>query len=185
MDYFNLAEEGMEKGIGSTDDIALAKAKGKKNNIDSPPEKKYEILSSCRMNDDEVDEQINKSIFDRSEQDLPLENTTQESQEPTENEQPNDTTDSTNESSTNNVNSSNKHESVEESVEESQEITENTTEDPTQEKENPEFYDIKGTQSTIEEGNSSNSLNHQNNENDNSAEGGPNNKKDISMDSLD
>ncbi|OUM66384.1 hypothetical protein PIROE2DRAFT_59415 [Piromyces sp. E2] len=185
MDYFNMAEEGFEKSVsGSVDDIAMAKSKGKKDNADSPPEKKYDIIASSRMNDDEMEEQLNKSIFDKSEQELQLQPSAppEEQEESTENEMPINTNESMNESGNNNVNGSSKYESIEESVEESQEITE--TNKDSLEKENPEHYDSKPS-NTIEEGNSSNNLNTSQSNSENINKGGPNSKIDISMDSLD
>jgi len=188
MDYFNLAEESMDKcNNGSVDDIAMAKAKGKKDNIDSQPEKKYDIIASSRMNDEEIEEQLDKSIFDKSDEDIQVaaEPLHESQDDPTESGQHNDIAGSTNDMGSTNINGSSKYESTEESVGESQEITENATENHPLEKENPEYYDTKDNRNAIEEGNSSNNITDSQSNNDNSKNEGPNNKKDISMDSLD
>jgi len=61
MDYFNL-EDGYEKSGKQVDDIAAAK--GKKGNVDSAAPKKFDIIATSCLNDDELDTQLNKSVFE-------------------------------------------------------------------------------------------------------------------------
>ncbi|ORX49690.1 hypothetical protein BCR36DRAFT_412664 [Piromyces finnis] len=151
MDYFNLAEESLEKN-GSMDNIALAKCKGKKDNIDSPPEMKYDIIATSRMNDDDVDEQLNKSIFDNSEQKLQIDQPLQEPiiEEINETKQTSYTSKSIDKLNHNNIDD--KCENNEKSIE-VQDTTE-TIEDSPQSKDNEPNHNI-----TAEEGSSSNNLN--------------------------
>ena len=64
MDYFNL-EDGYEKSCKTVDDIA--EAKGKKGNVDGAATKKYDIIATSCLNDDELDNQMSKTVFEDTE----------------------------------------------------------------------------------------------------------------------